>query len=78
MRSPLNATPFEMVEAEDNIALLVDHQAWLMPFTGDIDPVHLRNNSIALTKVLEMHKISVVLTAAAKAPGYLLSTLGTT
>jgi hypothetical protein len=44
MRSPLNATPFEMVEAQDSIALFADHQVWLMPFTGDIDPVYLRNN----------------------------------
>jgi nicotinamidase-related amidase len=62
------ATPFEMVDAQNSVALLVDHQAGLMLFTGDIDPVHLRNNSIALAKVLALHKIPVVLTAAAMGP----------
>jgi nicotinamidase-related amidase len=60
--------PFEMVDAENSVALLVDHQAGLMLFTGDIDPVHLRNNSIALAKVLALHNIPVVLTAAAMGP----------
>lgn len=59
---------FEMVDAENSVALLVDHQAGLMLFTGDIDPVHLRNNSIALAKVLALHGIPVVLTAAAMGP----------
>lgn len=61
--------PFEMVDAENSVALLVDHQAGLMLFTGDIDPVHLRNNSIALAKVLKLHNIPVVITAAAMGPG---------
>jgi nicotinamidase-related amidase len=59
---------FNMVSAEDTCALLVDHQAGLMLFAGDIDPLHLRNNSIALAKVLAMHNIPTVITAAAMGP----------
>ncbi|MGF1475571.1 MAG: isochorismatase family protein [Geminicoccaceae bacterium] len=59
---------FEMVSAENAFALLVDHQAGLMLFTGDIDPVHLRSNSVALAKVLAMHDIPTVITAAAMGP----------
>ncbi|MBM0745205.1 isochorismatase family protein (plasmid) [Phormidium sp. CLA17] len=59
---------YEMLSADNACALLVDHQAGLMLFTGDIDPVHLRNNSIALAKVLKLHNIPVVLTAAAMGP----------
>lgn len=59
---------FEMLSEENACALLVDHQAGLMLFPGDIDPVHLRNNSIALAKVLKMNNIPVVLTAAAQGP----------
>lgn len=64
----MNTTPFEMLSADNAVALLVDHQAGLMLFTGDIDPVHLRNNSVALAKVLKLHGIPVVLTAAAMGP----------
>ena len=59
---------YEMLSADNACALLVDHQAGLMLFTGDIDPVHLKNNSIALAKVLKLHNIPVVLTAAAQGP----------
>lgn len=59
---------FEMLDAKNACALLVDHQAGLMLFTGDIEPLHLRNNSIALAKVLRLHGIPTVLTAAAMGP----------
>ena len=59
---------YEMLSADNACALLVDHQAGLMLFTGDIDPVHLKNNLIALAKVLKLHNIPIVLTAAAQGP----------
>lgn len=59
---------FEMVDASNSVALLVDHQPGLILFPGDIDPVHLRSNAIALAKVLKMHNIPTVLTAAAQGP----------
>lgn len=59
---------YEMLDSENAVALLVDHQAGLMLFPGDIDPVSLRNNSVALAKVLKLFKIPVVLTAAAHGP----------
>lgn len=59
---------YEMLDSNNACALLIDHQAGLMLFTGDIDPIHLRNNSIALAKVLKLHNIPVVLTAAAMGP----------
>lgn len=68
MNLPPQTNPFEMVSSDNAVALLVDHQAGLMLFPGDIDPVHLRNNSIALAKVLKANNIPVVLTAAAMGP----------
>ncbi len=59
---------YEMIDANNTVALLVDHQAGLMLFSGDIDPIHLRNNSVALAKVLALHNIPTVLTAAAFGP----------
>ena len=59
---------FEMLSAENACALLVDHQPGLMLFPGDIDPVSLRNNAIALAKVLAMHRIPTVITCAAMGP----------
>lgn len=59
---------FDMLSADDTCALLVDHQPGLMLFTGDIDPVHLRNNAVALAKVLAMHRIPTVITCAAMGP----------
>jgi nicotinamidase-related amidase len=59
---------FEMLDAENSVALLIDHQAGLMLFPGDIDPLRLRNNSIGLAKVLKSHNIPVILTAADRGP----------
>lgn len=59
---------FEMVDATNTVALLVDHQPGLILFPGDIGPIHLRSNAIALAKVLKMHNIPTVLTAAAQGP----------
>jgi nicotinamidase-related amidase len=60
--------PFEMLDPDNSVALLVDHQAGLMLFCGDIDPVHLRNNSIGLAKVLAANNIPTILTAADRGP----------
>jgi nicotinamidase-related amidase len=59
---------FRMLDPADTVALLVDHQAGLMLFCGDIDPVHLRNNSIGLAKVLAANNIPTILTAADQGP----------
>jgi nicotinamidase-related amidase len=59
---------FKMLDPENTVALLVDHQAGLMLFCGDIDPVHLRNNAIGLAKVLAANGIPTILTAADQGP----------
>jgi nicotinamidase-related amidase len=64
----MNYEKFEMLDDQNACALLIDHQAGLMLFCGDIDPIHLRNNCIALAKVLKLHNIPVVMSAAAFGP----------
>jgi len=59
---------FDMLSADNCCALLVDHQPGLFLFTGDIEPVDLRNNAIALAKVLHMHGIPTVISCAAQGP----------
>jgi hypothetical protein len=46
---------FDMPTADNCCALLVDHQPGLYPAGGDITVAALRNNSIALAKVLHRH-----------------------
>ncbi len=60
--------PFEMITADNACALLVDHQPGLYFNTGDIGLLALRNNSIALAKVLALHKIPTVISCAAQGP----------
>jgi nicotinamidase-related amidase len=54
-----------MLDPKDTVFLLIDHQAGLMGYCGDIDVVHLRNNAIALAKTAKAFDCPVVLTAAA-------------
>ena len=62
------ADPFEMITADNACALLVDHQPGLYFNTGDISLLALRNNSIALAKVLALHKVPTVISCAAQGP----------
>ena len=48
-------TVFDMLTADNCCALLVDHRPGLYPTGGDITEAALRNNSIALGKVLHRH-----------------------
>jgi len=59
---------FEMITADNVCALLIDHQPGLYFNTGDISLLALRNNSIALAKVLALHKIPTVISCAAQGP----------
>lgn len=58
----------EMLNADDSLLILIDHQAGMFLIPGDINPLTLRNNAIALAKVGHMHRLPVVLTAAAQGP----------
>ena len=58
----------EMLNPEDAILVMIDHQAGLMLYPGDIDTMHLRSNAVALAKVAKMHRLPVVLCAAAQGP----------
>ena len=62
------SSEFEMVTDENCCALLVDHQPGMFLNAGDITPLALQNNSIALAKVLKLHNIPTVITCAAKGP----------
>lgn len=57
-----------MLDPQDTVFLLIDHQAGLMLFPTDIDPAKLRSNSIALAKTAKLHNLPVVLTAADQGP----------
>jgi len=63
-----NFAEFEMLTAENCCALLVDHQPGLYLNVSDISMVALRNNSIALAKVLKLHNIPTVISCAAQGP----------
>ncbi len=60
--------PFEMTTPENACALLIDHQPGLYMNTGDISLLALRNNSIALAKVLALYNIPTVISCAAQGP----------
>ena len=56
---------FSEMLTKDNAALvMIDHQAGLMLFPGDIDPSALRMNAIALAKTAKLFNLPVVLSAA--------------
>ena len=58
-----------MITDDNACALLVDHQPGLFFNVSDISREALKNNSIALAKVLALHKIPTVITCAAGGPG---------
>ena len=60
---------FDMLSADNACALLVDHQPGLYFNMSDMTVLALRNNSIALAKVLRLHGIPTVITCAANGPG---------
>ena len=56
---------FSEMLTKDNAALvMIDHQAGLMLFPGDIDPSALRMNAIALARTAKLFNLPVVLSAA--------------
>lgn len=60
-----NTRNFGEMLTPDNAALvMIDHQAGLMLFPGDIDPAALRLNAIALAKTAKLYNLPVVLSAA--------------
>lgn len=59
---------YEMITPDNACALLIDHQPGLYFNAGDIGVHALRNNSIALAKVLALHKIPTVISCAAQGP----------
>ena len=60
---------FSEMLTKDNAALvMIDHQAGLMLFPGDIDPSALRMNAIALARTAKLFNLPVVLSAADQGP----------
>ena len=58
----------EMLTVGDTAFVLIDHQAGLMLYPTDIDPLALRSNSIALAKTAKLFGCPVILTAADQGP----------
>ena len=58
----------EMLSADDAVLVMIDHQPGLILFPGDIGPVDLRNNAVALAKVAKMNGLPVVFSAADRGP----------
>ena len=54
----------EMLTSDNAALVMIDHQAGLMLFPGDIDPSALRMNAIALAKTAKLFNLPVVLSAA--------------
>lgn len=59
---------FEMLSRDKACLVMIDHQAGLMLYPRDIDPLHLKNNAVALAKVAKANDLPVVLSAAAQGP----------
>lgn len=49
-----------MLDPQNTVMLLIDHQAGLMLFPTDIDPAKLRSNAIALAKTAKLHNLPVI------------------
>ena len=58
----------EMLTKENAALVMIDHQAGLMLFPGDIDPSALRMNAIALARTAKLFNLPVVLSAADQGP----------
>ena len=58
----------EMLSPEETAFVLIDHQAGLMLYPHDLDPLALRSNSIALAKTAKLFDCPVILTAADQGP----------
>ncbi len=53
-----------LIDPEDAVVLLLDHQTGLFQTVQDIGVVELRNNTLTLAKVAEQAKVPVLLTAS--------------
>lgn len=62
--NPQNHDFSKMLNPDDAALVMIDHQAGLMLFPGDIDPSALRMNAIALAKTAKLFNLPVVLSAA--------------
>ena len=58
----------EMLTSDNAALVMIDHQAGLMLFPGDIDPSALRMNAIALARTAKLFNLPVVLSAADQGP----------
>lgn len=53
-----------MIDADDAVLLLIDHQSGLFQLVRDIEYTELRNNVITLAKVAKIAKIPTITTAS--------------
>jgi nicotinamidase-related amidase len=57
-----NHNPHREFITPDNVVMaFIDHQTAIMAGVGDMDPVRLRNNVVALAKIAKLHKLPTVL-----------------
>jgi nicotinamidase-related amidase len=59
---------FDMLTADNCCALLIDHQPGLYFQQSDFSNLTLKNNTVALAKVLALHEIPTVISCAAQGP----------
>src|SRR5436190_2234272 len=59
-----------MIDPDDAVMLLIDHQSGLFQLVADMDMLTLRNNVSALAKVAHLGKIPTFPTLSALAAGY--------
>lgn len=62
--SPVNKTINTMIDVNDAVMLLIDHQSGLFQLVQDMDTLTLRNNVTALAKVAHLSKIPTFTTAS--------------
>lgn len=64
MNSPKFFHNNSMIDIEDAIILLIDHQSGLLQTVRDLEPEELRGNIVALAKLAKLMKIPVITTAS--------------
>lgn len=61
-----NKVPFERIDKNDVVLLIVDHQVGLFQMVHDIQPDQYRNNVLAHAAIGKVFGIPVVLTTSAE------------
>jgi nicotinamidase-related amidase len=63
-RQPSEAARGVLLDPNDTVILLLDHQTGLLQTVKDVSPAEVRTNTIALTKIAELAGAPIIMTAS--------------